>query len=76
VFSAFIDSLLPFAEKVERLAPSMTGETRPNPEYPWRPTPSGAVLVPAQFDFKEFDPADIKLIQLVSLIDKLVLVHE
>jgi hypothetical protein len=72
VFSAFIDSLLPFADEVERLAPTFAGETKPNPEYPWRPGPTEEVIVPAKFDFAEFKPNAAKVIQLVDLVNKLL----
>ena len=71
-FSSFIDSLLPFADQVERLAPTFAGQTKPNPEYPWQPTPAHEVAVPAEFDFPELKPNTIKIIQLVDLINKLL----
>ena len=36
-FYAFINSLLPLADKLERLAPNFAGFTQPNPEYPGSP---------------------------------------
>src|SRR5687767_9507415 len=54
-FYAFIDSLLPLADKLERLAPNFAGFTQPNAEYPWQATKSGPVVAPVDFDFPEFD---------------------
>jgi hypothetical protein len=74
-FSAFIDSLLPLAEQIQRLAPNFAGESRPNPEYPWRPASSDAVIPPAEFDFPDLTQSTPRLIQLVELIEKLLLIE-
>jgi hypothetical protein len=72
IFSAFVDSVLPFAEQVEKLAPTFAGETKPNPEYPWQPPNTHEVIVPADFDFPELGPANLKIILLIDLINKLL----
>ena len=54
-FSQFVDSLLPLAEQVQRLAPSYAGIRGPNPEYPWQAATHGAVTAPAEFDLPQFD---------------------
>jgi hypothetical protein len=71
-FSAFIDALLPFADRIQRLAPNFAGESQPNPEYPWRPTANHPVVVPAEFDFPELKPDNPKIVQLVNLLDRLL----
>ena len=71
-FNAFIDSLLPLAEKIENLAPALAGSTKPNPEYPWKDATTGQIFVPAEFDFPEFDPNKPQLIKLEHLIGSLL----
>jgi hypothetical protein len=71
-FRSFINSLLPFVESVERLAPSHAGKTQPNPEYPWQPTPADEVVVPCEFDFPAFNPTDPKIIKFTELLESLL----
>ena len=72
VFRSFIDSLLPLASEIERLAPKFSGTTQPNPEYPWQPTPEHEVEVPANFSFSAFDSCSPRMIKLVLLIENLL----
>lgn len=72
MFRRFIDSLLPLAHQIQELAPSAAGVTRPNPEYPWRPTPTSAVVAPAEFEFPLFDPRSPKIAKLDRLLDRLI----
>lgn len=72
VFRSFIDSLLPLAREIERLAPKFTGTTQPNPEYPWQPTPEHEVEVPADFSFPAFDSRSPQMMKLVLLIKNLL----
>lgn len=71
-FTGFINSLLPLAEQIERLAPSLAGTTRPNPEYPWKPLGGGAVEVPIMYDFPEFEPYVSQMEKLDMLLNKLL----
>ena|SRR6266508_1422040 len=71
VFRRFIDSLLPLAEKIERLAPNLAGLTSPNPEYPWR-EPTGDVRAPVDYAFPEFDAKSAQMIKLERLIEALI----
>ncbi len=71
-FREFIDSVLPFADRVEKLAPSFAGGTQPNPEYPWQNKPQDPVVVPAHYNFPEFDPRSHHMNKLVSLIEILL----
>lgn len=72
VFWSYIDSLLPLADQVEKLAPAIAGFTEPNPEYPWKGINANEVTVPAKFTFPQFNPKDVKLIKLLNLIDSLL----
>jgi hypothetical protein len=71
-FYAFINSLLPLADKLERLAPTFAGFTQPNPEYPWQSTGSGAVIAPVDFEFEEFDPRLPQMVKMDNLIRQLL----
>ena len=48
-FRAYIDSLLPLAEKIENLVPEGNHLNKPNSEYPWS---NGHVLSPLDYNFK------------------------
>ena len=71
-FRQFIDSFLPLAERIERLAPNFAGTTSPNAEYPWRDQASGEVIAPVRFDFPEFSAKSPQMIKLESLIGALI----
>lgn len=49
-FDSFIDGLLPFAWKIEGLAPEGSAFKKPNPEYPWL-NENGQVTPPVDFPF-------------------------
>ncbi len=66
-----IDSLLPMADMVEKLAPALAGQERPNPEYPWKDN-NGDITAPVDFDFPLFSPKNQKLNQLQLLFDQLL----
>ena len=51
-FVSYIDSLLPFAEKIESLAPEGRRLDKPNPEYPWK-SQAGDVIAPIDHPFRE-----------------------
>jgi hypothetical protein len=70
-FAAFIDSLLPFADRIERLAPRFD-TNEPNPEYPWRPTRSDDVIAPCEYNFDEFNPDRPQVIKFVDLLESLL----
>jgi hypothetical protein len=71
-FRQFIDSLLPLADQIQRLAPSVAGTTQPNPEYPWKPAADQDVIAPADYAFPLFDPRAPRMIKLETLLDRLV----
>lgn len=70
-YVAFVNSLLPLAVRIEALAPSAAGLTRPNPEYPWRDPMTNAVVVPADHPFRDFDPRHPQMRKLARLIELL-----
>ena len=49
-FVSYVDSLLPFAEKIEGLAPEGKRLDKPNPEYPWL-NHQGQVIPPVDYAF-------------------------
>lgn len=69
---AFIKSVLPLAERLERLAPALAGPNGPNPEYPWKDGFSGEIRVPASFEFEDFNPRKPQMARLVKLLDILL----
>jgi hypothetical protein len=71
-FRQFIDSLLPLAERIERLAPNFAGTTNPNPEYPWEDRATGQVIAPVQFEFPEFDAKSPQMVKLERLLGALI----
>lgn len=71
-FKQFIDSLLPIANNIEKLAPSFAGKDQPNPEYPWQCKHNKMVYAPADFNFPDFHPKNPQLIKLVELVDRLL----
>ena len=72
VFRSFVDSLLPLAERIERLAPNLAGMTQPNPEYPWQPPGQAEVFAPAQYNFPQFTPLQPQMARLVALVENLL----
>lgn len=74
-FGQLIDSLLPVAEEIERLAPNFAGTSKPNPEYPWQIPGNSQVTAPAQFDFETieaFNPKNPQLGKLLKLLESLL----
>jgi hypothetical protein len=67
---AYVTEVLPVADQIERLAPTLA-QNGPNAEYPWE-TPSGQVNVPVSYVFpvtKELSgPQGRKLLKLIHLI--------
>jgi hypothetical protein len=72
VFTAYIDSLLPLAHKIERLAPALAGLRQPNPEYPWQSRPEAPVIAPARFGFPDFMPTSVLMARLFNLLSSLL----
>ena len=72
LFTQFINSLLPLAEQIERLAPALAGARQPNPEYPWQTTFCDTVVAPVEFDFPQFNPRSPQMIKLNSFLDSLL----
>jgi hypothetical protein len=64
-----IDSILPLAERIERIVPGIDN-FGPNPEYPWE-NPSGEIKVPASYSFPEMrelnSPDGRKLLGLIAV---------
>jgi hypothetical protein len=52
--ASYVDSLIPLAEKIEKLAPVGRGLDQVNPEYPWMHYDEG-IKCPAEYDFPDFD---------------------
>ena len=71
-FAQYIDSLLPLAEQIQRLAPALAGTRQPNPEYPWQVTPQTPVIAPVEFAFPQFNPRNPQMTKLNSLLDELL----
>ena len=71
-FVALIDSLLPMAQFIQDLAPSIAGTTHPNPEYPWQIVHLQTVVSPCEFTFHEIARYKIQMIKFDSLIEKLL----
>ncbi|TEU21875.1 MAG: hypothetical protein E3J21_01340 [Anaerolineales bacterium] len=67
---AYVKEILPVADQIERLAPTLARDG-PNAEYPWE-TPSGEVKVPASYAFPvEKDlrgPHGRKLLKLIDFV--------
>jgi hypothetical protein len=76
VFNRFLDSLLDLAKRIEQLAPSAAGLSRPNPEYPWRDAGTSEIRVPADYDFPDFSPRDLSMIRLERLIKQLLPIED
>ena len=72
IFKRYIDSLLPLAERIERLAPALAGMKQPNPEYPWADAVVGEVFAPAAFAFTEFNPKRAQMIKMMELMQSLL----
>ena len=68
----FVDSVLPIADQIERLAPSLAA-AQPSPEYPWRLLGADTVNAPREYAFAEFDPknAQIAKTRLISQLLKI-----
>jgi len=51
-FVSYINSLLPFVEKIEALVPEGKRLDKPNPEYPWK-SQAGVVIAPIDHKFED-----------------------
>ena len=69
-FVSYVDSLLPFAEKIEALAPEGGKLDKPNTEYPWL-SPSGEVVVPLDHTFNDIRLDVVNMNKLKTLIANL-----
>lgn len=70
-FSGYVDSLLPFAEKIERLAPEGGRLNTPNPEYPWQDS-LGEVVAPVDHPFEELMSDAPNMNKLKRLVPNLI----
>lgn len=69
-YKNYIDSILPFADKIEKLHPS--GEiSRPNPEYPWEDN-YGNVQSPIDYGFDDIKNDRIGMSKFKTFISKLI----
>ncbi len=64
-FTAYVDSLLSIAQKVEDLSPE--GEDHPNPEYPWEI--NGVIVIPSEYHFSDMAIENPKMIKLLQFVD-------
>ncbi len=65
-YASYIDSLMPLADKIEKLAPVGGNFDQINPEYPWKDV-NGDITCPTEYGFPEFRQRDLARIQdLVS----------
>jgi hypothetical protein len=65
-YAVYIDGILPIADKIEKLAPAVSGPHQPNAEYPWSPC-AGDIRCPADYDFSEIKRHELgKIIALVT----------
>ncbi|MFP4054125.1 MAG: hypothetical protein ACLFV7_09705 [Phycisphaerae bacterium] len=71
-YRAYLDSLLPIADRLERLAPALAGTSQPNPEYPWRDARTGQVEAPVDYPFPDFDPRRPEMAKLMTLVPQLL----
>lgn len=53
-YNSYVDSLMPLAEKIEKLAPIGRNFDQVNPEYPWKDH-EGNIRCPAKYNFPSFD---------------------
>lgn len=76
-YAAYIDRMIPIADKIEKLAPAISGPSQPNPEYPWSPC-VGDVRCPADYDFPEIKRHELGMITalVASLFRALDVKHE
>lgn len=72
-FNVFIDSILPLADDIQRLAPSGAGFHRMNAEYPWSPAVN-QVVPPCEHPFSEFPSTQI--VRFQRLIHDLMRIAE
>ena len=70
-FVAYIDSLLPFAEKIQNLAPGGRRLDQPNPEYPWEKR-DGHVWAPIDYTFDDIRLDATNLNKLKTLVVRLM----
>jgi hypothetical protein len=73
-FRFAIDSLLPLASRIERLAPALAGSSGPNPEYPWRANAALPVTAPVEFDFADLNIRSPQMSKFLAVIDRLLAV--
>lgn len=70
-FVSYIDSLLPFAEKIEGLAPEGGRLDKPNAEYPWQ-SAGGTVIAPLDHTFDDIWLDVANMNKLKTLIANLI----
>ena len=70
-FVSYIDSLIPFAEKIERLAPRGGRLDEPNAEYPWQVAGS-SVIAPLDHKFDDIWLDAVNMNKLKTLIANLI----
>lgn len=69
-YENYINSIIPFAEKIENLHPSGK-ESKPNPEYPWDDSNSN-IYSPVDFHFNDIKSDAIGMNKFKAFIAKLI----
>jgi hypothetical protein len=65
-YSAYVNSVLPLAEKIQKLAPVGGHFDRVNADYPWTHD-DGEIKCPAEYDFPDFKLTDLaKIMRLAT----------
>ncbi|MDP2808442.1 MAG: hypothetical protein Q8O74_09950 [bacterium] len=67
-FVSYIDGLIPFAKKIENLAPE--GIDKPNPEYPWKAR-TGEIIAPVDFKYNDILDRQLEMNKLNKLVSNL-----
>ncbi|MEW6112548.1 MAG: hypothetical protein AB1664_10505 [Thermodesulfobacteriota bacterium] len=74
-YATYIDSLIPVADRIEKLAPVGGDFDKVNPEYPWTDD-KGDVNCPCRYSFPEFEKTElIKIQKLVSDLFRIIGLH-
>jgi len=72
-WNAYVRSILPLAEHVQKLAPEGKSLNRPNPEYPWHHSQTRQVCSPLDYPFSSLTrPTDPHVGKLLKFIDGLL----
>jgi hypothetical protein len=70
-FVSYIDSIIPFAEHIENLAPAGGNGERINPEYPWQ-DPNGDVVSPLDNNFAHIHGDRTNMSKFMGYMENLI----